>query len=149
MLHYFDRASMAHSLEARVPFLDHRLVEYCARIPTSLKVRRGETKVLLRQAARGLVPDRIIDKPKLGFFRPAFDGWLRSQVGGAVSDYLLAPSPRYAEILDRAAVGRLVARFAAGDSSNLHLLLSILMLEVWLSTYVPRAVLKAPEPLAA
>src|SRR5207253_7693861 len=63
MLHYFDRTSMAHSLEVRVPFLDHELVELAARIPPSLKVRRGTTKALLRHAARGLVPDRIIDKP--------------------------------------------------------------------------------------
>ena len=56
MLHYFDRASMAHSLEVRVPFLDHELVELCAAMPASLKVHRGETKHVLRHAARGLVP---------------------------------------------------------------------------------------------
>ena len=62
MLHYFDRGSMAHSLEVRVPFLDHELVELCARIPASLKVRGKATKIVLRSAARGLVPDEIIDK---------------------------------------------------------------------------------------
>src|SRR2546421_7164322 len=67
MLHYFDRASMAHSLEVRVPFLDHSLVELCARIPTDLKVRRLNTKHVLKLAARGVIPDRIIDKPKIGF----------------------------------------------------------------------------------
>jgi asparagine synthase (glutamine-hydrolysing) len=144
MLHYFDRASMAHSLEARVPFLDHELVELCARIPRRLKVHRGETKVLLRHAARGLVPDRIVDKPKLGFFRPAFDSWFRGQLDGAVADYLLAPSPRYADVLDPAAVARLVRRHVDGsDRSHLHLLLAILMLEVWLAEFLPRAVRNA------
>src|SRR5438093_2990672 len=75
MLHYFDRASMAHSLEVRVPFLDHELVEYCATIPAALKVRRLETKHVLKLAARGLVPDRIIDKPKVGFFNAAVGSW--------------------------------------------------------------------------
>ena len=81
MLHYFDRASMAHSLEVRVPFLDHELVEYCATIPSDLKVRRLQTKQILKDVARGVVPDRIIDKPKIGFFSGAVDGWFsRKQI---------------------------------------------------------------------
>jgi asparagine synthase (glutamine-hydrolysing) len=147
MLHYFDRGSMAHSLEARVPFLDHELVEYCARIPVDLKVRRLTTKWLLKRASRGIVPERIIHKRKLGFFRPAFDDWFRAQVTGTVSEYLLAPDARFAELLDRSAVRRLVARHIDGsDTGNLHLLLSILMLEVWLSSYLPRA-LRPAEPV--
>ncbi|HJU48347.1 MAG TPA: asparagine synthase (glutamine-hydrolyzing), partial [Gaiellaceae bacterium] len=59
MLHYFDRASMAYSLEVRVPFLDHRVVELCATIPPCHKVRRLDTKHVLKRAVRGIVPDRI------------------------------------------------------------------------------------------
>jgi len=108
MLHYFDRTSMLQSLEVRVPFLDHHVVEYCARIPTSLKVNgRGlRTKHLLKEAARGIVPQRIIDKRKLGFLRGATGGWLEAQMQGAISDYLLGPSPRYAEFIDQSAVER-------------------------------------------
>ena len=76
MLHYFDRTSMAYSLEVRVPFLDHHLVEYCATIPAGYKVRRFDTKHVLKRAVRGLVPDRIIDKPKIGFFHSTVDAWL-------------------------------------------------------------------------
>src|SRR4029453_6610966 len=112
MLPYFDRASMAHSLEVRVPFLDHHVVELCAAMPASLKVRRGETKHVLRHAARGLVPDRIIDKPKIGFFNSAVDDWFRAQTRGAISDYLLGPNPRYAEMIDRTAVEALVKSHA-------------------------------------
>ena len=140
MLHYFDRASMAHSLEVRVPFLDHHLVEYCATIPSRHKVHRLDTKHVLKQAARGLIPDRIIDKPKIGFFHRAVDDWFRAQTRGAISDYLLGPSPRYAEMLDRREVERLVLGHANGTSTrNAHALLSILMLEVWLSSYLPRS----------
>lgn len=141
MLHYFDRASMAHSLEVRVPFLDHHLVEFCARIPSSLKVHRlSVTKYLLKRAARGYVPDEIIDKPKVGFFNAAVSGWFRAQASGAVSDYLLDDGARYADLLDRGEVARLVADHSAGrDPGAAPTLLSILMLEVWLKTYLPRA----------
>jgi asparagine synthase (glutamine-hydrolysing) len=140
MLHYFDRASMAHSLEVRVPFLDHELVEFCATIPSRHKVRRLETKYVLKRAARGLIPDRIIDKPKIGFFRTSVDQWFRAQARGSISEYLLAPNPRYAEFLDRSQVERLVKEHASGSSiRNGDVLLSILMLEVWLSSYLARA----------
>ena len=140
MLHYFDRTSMAYSLEVRVPFLDHHLVEYCATIPAGYKVRRFDTKHVLKRAVRGLVPDRIIDKPKIGFFHSTVDAWLLAQTRGAVSDFLLGPNPRYAEILDRRCVEQLVRRHVAGDAEgNPRLLLAILMLEVWLSSYLPRA----------
>ena len=140
MLHYFDRASMAHSLEVRVPFLDHHLVEFCATIPSRHKVRRLDTKHVLKQAVRGLIPDRIIDKPKIGFFHNAVDAWFQAQTRGAISDYLLGPNPRYAEMFDRGQVERLVRGHAAGtDTRNARVLLSILMLEVWLSTYLPRS----------
>ena len=149
MLHYFDRMSMAHSLEVRVPFLDHQVVEYCATIPSHLKVRRLNRKFVLKHAARGLVPDRIIDKRKLGFFRGATDDWLRAQIEGAASDYLLDETPRFADFLDRDTVRGLVAAQASGESGDIHLLLGILMLEVWLRSYVPRAVADArPENVA-
>ena len=82
MLHYFDRTSMAHSLEVRVPYLDHRLVEFCSRLPTKLKLHNGSTKRILRSVARGLVPDSVIDRPKVGFFSGAVEQWFQRQVVG-------------------------------------------------------------------
>ena len=148
MLHYFDRASMAHSLEVRVPFLDHQLVEFCATIPSSLKVRRLNTKYILKRAARGILPDRVIDKPKIGFFRGAVSSWFAAQAGRAIDDYLLAPDARYREFLDAGEVRRLVALHREGGDTDLgHLLLALLMLEVWLSTYLPRAVADVAAPV--
>jgi asparagine synthase (glutamine-hydrolysing) len=129
----------------RVPFLDHHLVEYCARIPSDLKVRRLTTKYLLKRVARGVIPDEIVDKRKIGFFNRALDGWFRAQARGAISDFLLGPSPRYAEFLDRAEVERMVAGRAEGATRHDGLLLAILMLEVWLETFLPSA---APRPPA-
>jgi asparagine synthase (glutamine-hydrolysing) len=139
MLHYFDRASMANSLEVRVPFLDHELVELCAGIPPDLKVHRFQTKYLLRRAARGLVPDWVIEKRKVGFFHGAVPGWFEHHAQRSIERYLLDPDARYAAFLDPAAVRDLVASVRAGGTSSTHLLLSILMLEVWLSSYLPRA----------
>jgi asparagine synthase (glutamine-hydrolysing) len=144
MLLYFDRTSMAHSLEVRVPFLDHRLVEFCATIPAAYKVRREGrrlvTKSVLKTAARGLVPDRIIDKTKVGFFNASVDGWLEGQIDRSVREYLLDSEPRYAAMIDRDEVERLVAkRDNRGFGGRQFTILSLLMLEIWLSTYLPRA----------
>jgi len=148
MLHYFDRTSMAHSLEVRVPFLDHHLVEFSARIPSRYKVRRLVGKRVLREAARGHVPDRVLTKPKAGFFRGSVDSWLRHQAGGALADWLLAPNPRFGEFVDPNFVRSLVRRHLNGDKHvDPQLLLSILMLEVWLSAYVPRALSQRPPSL--
>ena len=139
MLHYFDRASMAHSLEVRVPFLDHQLVELCATIPSAYKLHRfRRSKHVLKIAAAGLIPDRIIDKPKVGFFNRSVEGWLRAQTEGAVSDYLLDPGARVHELVDRRALESLV-RSHSHDSGT-YVVLSLLMLEIWLRTYLPRAV---------
>jgi asparagine synthase (glutamine-hydrolysing) len=140
MLHYFDRASMAHSLEVRVPFCDPKVAAYCATIPPHLKVRRLETKHVLKLAARGLVPDRIIDKPKVGFFANSVDAWFRAQTNGALAQWLGGHDRRYAEFLDPDLVDELVRRHLDGsDTRYLKLLISILMLEVWLETFLPRA----------
>jgi len=149
MLHYFDRMSMAHSLEVRVPFLDHELVQLCAAIPRNFKVHRGTTKWLLKEAARGIVPDAVIDKPKIGFFNTAVETWVRTALARTTADHLLDREAAYAEFLDRSWVEDLVQRQVSGAARprDAHLLLAILMLEVWLSSYLPRALAStAPSP---
>jgi asparagine synthase (glutamine-hydrolysing) len=143
MLHYFDRTSMAHSLEVRVPFLDHHLVEYCARIPANLKVRGLKSKWLLKHAAGDLLPDSVINKRKVGFFRGSTEQWLTAQMSSAAPDYLLRPDAHSAEMLDRSLVGHLVTTNRQGKGSP-QLLLAILMLEIWLSSFLPRALARSP-----
>jgi asparagine synthase (glutamine-hydrolysing) len=147
MLHYFDRASMAHSLEVRVPFLDHELVEHCATIPDELKVRRLTRKYLLRRAARGLVPEHVLEKKKVGFFFGTMGTWFQAQTTGAIGAYVLDENPRYGDFLDRAEVEQLVRAQAAGAREHDRLLVSILMLEVWLREFLPRATRDASADL--
>ncbi len=146
MLTYFDRASMACSLEVRVPFLDHEFVELCATIPTDVKVRRLQGKAVLRRAAKGLVPDFVLERKKQGFFNEKVGAWLG---GGIVERTLLAPDPAYARVVDRAVVERAVAEFRAGHTGHGPLLLSLIMLELWLAETLPRAFAVAREPARA
>jgi asparagine synthase (glutamine-hydrolysing) len=140
MLHFTDRTSMAHSLEVRVPFLDHRLVEQSAAISSGHKVHGAATKIVLKRAARGVIPDSIIDKRKVGFFALTANAWLEEQVRGPVTDYVLDPGARLTAFLDRGAVKELAAGHSRrSEKQTGRLLLAILMLEVWLSTYLPRA----------
>ena len=145
MLHYFDRGSMAHSLEVRVPFLDHPFVEKVASIPTNLKLHGSTTKYVLREAARGIVPDRIIDKPKIGFFNAGVSSWMSSTLERD-TDLLLPADAAYADHLERRGVEQLYsAQLREPTARRAQLLLSILLLEVWLVTYLPRALAKRPS----
>ncbi len=138
MLHYFDRVAMAHSLEARVPFLDHPLVEFCATIPSHLKVRRFDGKYLLKRAAMKILPQRIIDKPKIGFFRNSVDAWFDRQLPGLAAQWF-GPAALMGEFVDMGKVTFLVGEHMAGrDRSNQQLILALLMLEVWLTVFLPR-----------
>jgi asparagine synthase (glutamine-hydrolysing) len=146
-LHYFDRASMAWSLEVRVPFLDHHVVEYCAMLPPAAKVRRTQGKHLLREVARDLVPPFVLEKRKLGFFSENVQGWLGSAESDCV-DALLAPDARTSEVVDPAAVRRLVSEWRAGQTRHARPLLALVMLERWLDHYLPRAFALADASVA-
>jgi asparagine synthase (glutamine-hydrolysing) len=133
MLHYFDRASMAHSLEVRVPLLDHELVEFCARIPPSLKIHRFTTKYLLKEVARRFLPPRIVDKPKVGFFNRSVSLWIERQGARAIDEYLLDGIPRVADFIDMRALSRL----ATGSPDQRASAFRVLVLELWLERYAP------------
>ena len=74
-----DRASMAHSLEMRVPFLDHRIVEFAYNLPANLKIHQGQTKKILRNILNEKINRKFFDRPKMGFAIPLSD-WLRSSL---------------------------------------------------------------------
>lgn len=88
LLHYEDRNSMAFGVEARVPFLDHRLVEWLVRLPPDLKLRKGMTKVVLREALAGILPEQVRQRPdKMGFVTPE-DDWLRGPLRPKIEELL-------------------------------------------------------------
>jgi asparagine synthase (glutamine-hydrolysing) len=138
-----DIATMASSLEARSPLLDHRLMEFAASLPAALKVRGREKKAVLRGALRGWVPDEILDAPKRGFRLPLGD-WLRGELRGFARDVLL----------DRPAVDRgcfrpdyvrgLLDRHAAGLQDHSQGIWTLLMFELWHQEFVDAAPRQQP-----
>ena len=122
-----DAATMAHSLEARVPFLSLDLVERAARWPVRFKVRGGQTKRLLRAALRGKIPDEILDRPKRGFDLP-LDRWISGPLRGTADEVLRSDVWKRWPGLRRDAVGALFDDHLAGRTRAglpLFLLLSI------------------------
>ena len=101
---------------------------------------------MLREAARAHVPGFVLEKRKRGFFNEAVGAWLAAGDGEMVNRVLLGGSPAYEQVLDPAVVRRAVASWRAGNSRQAPLLLSLVMLELWLGDYLPRALSLAREP---
>jgi asparagine synthase (glutamine-hydrolysing) len=125
-----DRMSMSVSLEARVPLLDHHIVEFAMALPSRLKQRDGVGKWLLRQAITGLVPPRVLAHPKHGFGVP-LARWFREELRYRL-DALLEPGSRIAPYVDRAAISRLVNEHRSGRRDHSHLLWRLVALDIWL-----------------
>src|SRR2546425_12376569 len=83
-----DKMSMAVSLEARDPFLDHKFVELAMSIPEAVKTRNGTLKYILKKAVRGVIPDELIDRPKQGFGVPVYE-WIKDRLGTLAKKELL------------------------------------------------------------
>jgi len=124
-----DRMSMAHSLEARVPLLDHKLVEFAATIPPEFRLRKGETKSIFKRAMRGILPDEIIDRPKHGFAVP-LGSWFRGRLGSFARDLLLPTGGARQEIFDRGYVAQLLEMHDRGRDLNLQLW-TLISFELW------------------
>lgn len=135
MFMYFDKMSMATSLEVRVPFADHDVVSFCTALPDDRRVWRLRRKELLRRAARGLLEDSIIDQRKRGFFRGAVGTWLNAHRDGLVRDLLLDERTRNRGVFEPQELRRLAAR-GGGDGRAGEPLLACLMLELWLRRFV-------------
>ncbi|HVQ96200.1 MAG TPA: asparagine synthase (glutamine-hydrolyzing) [Mycobacteriales bacterium] len=125
-----DRMSMAASLELRPPFLDHRLVELAFSLPSSVKVRGGTTKWVVKEVARRYLPADVVDRRKVGF-RVPLDSWFRSGLREMAWDLLTGPSSFVADILDRTAVNALLTGHDRAVRDEQARLWTLLSLEVW------------------
>jgi len=125
-----DRVSMAHSLEDRVPILDHRIAELSARIPARLKIRDLELKQIPRRNAEGLLPRHIVGKRKVGFLVP-LASWLRGPLRSFVEELLLAERALSRGLFDALVVERLVREHMAGSRDHSAKLWCLLNIELW------------------
>lgn len=137
-----DRMSMATSLEARVPLLDHRVVEFAWSLPPHLKLHRGRTKVILREAMKGVLPREVLTKPKEGFSSPVKQ-WLRGPLRPLMMDLLSPARLRSRSYFEPDCVGRWVQEHIEGRVNHSHRLWSLMMFELWM-----QQVMEAPRGVA-
>jgi asparagine synthase (glutamine-hydrolysing) len=130
-----DIASMANSLEARSPFLDHRLVEFCAALPSSMKLRGRTSKWLLRRLMRDRLPPPILTRSKMGFGVPVGE-WLRGELRPLIDDTLLSRRFAARGYFEPSAVRAIVDEHLSRRADRTAHLWSLLMLELWFREFV-------------
>jgi asparagine synthase (glutamine-hydrolysing) len=130
-----DRMSMAVSLETRVPLLDHKLIEFVTRIPSSMKMKGLETKHIFKRAVRGLVPDEILERPKQGFGVPLQE-WINLQLRGRIHDTLTERRTHERGLFNSQAVNILLGEHERGRRDHSPALWALLMLELWHRAFV-------------
>jgi asparagine synthase (glutamine-hydrolysing) len=138
LLMKMDKMSMAASIEARVPLLDHPLVEWAARLPDRFKVRGLEGKVLLKRLARRLLPAEVVDRPKVGFTVP-LSPWFRGPLRELLADTLLSSRCAARGYYNAATLRGYVEDHLAGRKDRARELWTLLTLELWHRAYVDEA----------
>ena len=131
-----DRSTMACSLEARVPYLDHRVVEFAASLDPALKHRGAETKCVLKKVAERYLPKQIIYREKKGFHLP-LRSWLSKELAYYLDDYLSDASVRRRNIFRVETIRGLVAQHRTGKKDHAIKLWNLIVLEKWFRAYEP------------
>ena len=130
-----DIATMAHGLEARSPFLDHEVMEFCASLPSWMKIRGRNKKHLLKLAIKDLLPEKIIQRPKMGFGVP-IDHWFRGELKDFAYDHLLSRRAIQRGYFHRSAIEGLLNDHVTGHRNWHFQLWNLLMLELWHRTFI-------------
>lgn len=125
-----DRMSMAASIEARVPLLDYRLVEFALNLPSAWKMQRGQTKLILRRAMQDVLPATVLNKPKQGFSIP-LKHWLRGPLRPLLTDTLSPTAVARRALFQPPTVNRWVTEHLNGRFNHSHRLWALIVLELW------------------
>jgi asparagine synthase (glutamine-hydrolysing) len=128
-----DKMTMAHSLELRVPFLDKEVFNIASKIPTSMKIANGTTKAILREAVRGLIPDHVLDRKKLGFPVP-IRHWLKDELYSWAENLIRSSEVDY--LLHKNYVIKLLEDHRLGVADNSRKLWTVLMFMLWHQIYI-------------
>ncbi|MDQ3819963.1 MAG: asparagine synthase (glutamine-hydrolyzing), partial [Acidobacteriota bacterium] len=142
-----DQMSMAASIESRVPFLDHKLVEFTARLPERLKLRGWTTKYILRRSMRNVLPDAILRRRKMGFPVPV-GAWFRGPFRSIIDEYVLGERARSRAIFDSAFVEQLVARHQSGAEDHSERLWALVNFEMWVRQFLDGEGKEEPQRLS-
>jgi asparagine synthase (glutamine-hydrolysing) len=141
-----DQMSMAASIESRVPFLDHKLVEFTARLPAHMKLRGLTTKYILRRAMKDVLPAQILSRSKMGFPVPV-GAWFRGEYRWVIDEYVLGEQALGRGLFDEEYVRRLVQRHQSGGENHSERLWSLVNFEMWMRRFIDGA--EPAEPKAA
>lgn len=142
ILTFVDRLSMAHSVEARAPFLDLDLVEYVSALPGSMKVTLDRSKAVLKRAALEVLPPEIMNRPKEGFVLP-INAWLNTRLRPLVDE---VTSPRWLEhgLFDHAGIHRFVDEHGSGLADHTYKLWTIVNFQLWYARHMDRSMSRFP-----
>lgn len=124
-----DQMSMAASIESRVPFLDHKLVEFTAKLPERLKLRGSTTKWILREAMKSVLPRKILSRPKMGFPVP-FGNWMRNEFRHIIDEYVLSERAMSRGVFDTEFLKTIVSKHLSGENHDERLWF-LLNFEMW------------------
>jgi len=125
-----DRATMSVSLEGREPLLDHRLLEWAARLPSDLKIRNGEKKYILKEICHKHLPKAMMTRPKMGFGIPIVN-WFDSEISGYVKQYLNESYVKKQGLFSIDAVHNIVNRYLTNKRENVFKLWNLIMFQLW------------------
>jgi asparagine synthase (glutamine-hydrolysing) len=132
-----DRMSMLHALEVRVPFLDHKLLEFCATIPPEMKMRWFTKKYLLKKATRSMLPKEVINHRKQGFVGPMTQ-WLKTDLKGYVQETLTRKNLDRHGYLNFETVKRVLDEHFSGKQIHDTLIWSMLVFQKWFEVYIDK-----------
>ena len=135
VLPFVDRLSMAHSVEVRPPFLDHRLAEFACSLPGSIKIKAGRVKSILKNAVRDLLPPALIERPKEGFIMP-INEWLIDKLAGFVRATLAPERLKSHGLFKPEAVVQMIDAHFNGQARHGDRIWNLLMLQLWWERYV-------------
>jgi asparagine synthase (glutamine-hydrolysing) len=139
LLRYEDRNSMAHSVEARVPFLDYRLVEFIAGLPIEMKIKNATTKVVLRKAMKGILPEEVRQRrDKMGFVTPE-KTWFKAELGKILEELINSPTFSQRGYLDVKSIKLMLDEHKAGKRDITYIGSRWLSLELWFQKFIDPA----------
>jgi len=133
-----DKMSMAVSLEARAPFLDHKLIEYLAEVPTALKLKGLTLKYLLKKVAARFLPSEIITRQKQGFVVP-IAAWFKNDLHAYLRDQLLDTTARQRGFFEPTRIERMILNHQQGKQDYSQELWALLMFELWCRKFLDAA----------
>jgi len=135
ILQKVDRATMAVSLEGREPLLDHRIIEWAARLPSEFKLHQGKGKRIIRDIVHRYIPAEVMDRPKMGFQVPVAQ-WMKNEQKDILLKYTDKKELLKTEIFNSEKVERLVNSYIKGDIEDFHRIWKILMFQMWFEKWM-------------